>query len=78
VLSSGILPVYIETSCGQVISVEVGLLLWLGKLYACRNMKEVWVYWIYKQVTTTFLLNSSGTYIRSRTPYGIDGYITSI
>jgi hypothetical protein len=54
------------------------LLLWLGKLYACRNMKEVWVYWIYKQVTTAFLLNNFGTYIRSRTLYGFDGYITSI
>ena len=41
-----------ETSCGQEISPGVSLLLWLGKLYVYRKMKEAWGYLIFKPVTT--------------------------
>jgi hypothetical protein len=52
--------------------------LWHGKQFACQRIKEDWVCLIFKSVTTVSLPNSSGTFIRSRIPFGYDGYTITI
>jgi len=78
VLLSSKSPASVETSYGQAIPVEASLLLWLGKLFAFWRMKEVWVCLISKWATTVLLPNTSGIFIWSKIPFGLDGFITFI